>query len=194
MDNFGYKNWGGDDSYESPLGKYGGYGSSKSGKGKSKTGTTDSFDYDISSDFADSPPIDTRANRGGKSTSEGFGSNRFSTARSRTSVEDRTREILERNKAVGKATADAGDGGRMKSYEETYKELMDGLDLKEEMTNPKQHKAAASVETPNSKSYLSTSSKFDSTLDSPLGGDSLEISAADLEVKRQEKHFLCTFL
>ena len=187
MDNFGYKNWGGDDSYDSPPG---GYGYNKNSKGKGKTVTTDSFDYDISSDFADSPPIDVRANKGGKTT-EGFGSNRFSTARNRTSVEDRTREILERNKAVGKSTADAGDGGRMKSYEETYKELMDGLDLKEEMKNPKQQqKTAVSAETPTSKSYLSSSSKFESTLDSP-GGDSLEISAADLEVIIKHVSALC---
>jgi hypothetical protein len=178
MDNFGYKNWGGEDSYDSSPNKYGNYGNtSKKSGGKY---TTESFDYDISSDFADSPPIDQRAKKGGKAPAESFGSSRFSTARSRSSVEERTREILERNKNVGKATEDAGDGGRMKSYEETYKELMGGLELKEELSKPKPQKKAE--ETPVSKSNLSMSrSGMDSSLDSP--GDSLEISAADLEVR-----------
>lgn len=183
MDSFGYKNWGGDDSYDSSPNKYTNYGN----KGKASGGkyTSESFDYDISSDFADSPPIDQRAKKGGNATTESFGSNRFSTARSRSSVEERTREILERNKNVGKATTDAGDGGRMKSYEETYKELMGGLELKEEMSKPKPQKKAE--ETPVSKSNLSMSqSRMDSSLDSP--GDSLEISAADLEVCRCYLH------
>jgi hypothetical protein len=187
MDSFGYKNWG-DDSYDSSPNKYGGYGSSKKGGGKA-SGNAD-FDYDISSDFADSPPLDQRAKKGGKSSTEGYGANRFSAARNRTSVEERTRAILERNKGVGKAADDAGDEGRMKSYEETYKELMGGLELKEELGKPKPQKKQEKSDTPASKSNLSLSqSRMDSTLDSPLGGDSLDISAADLEVP-----CLCAFV
>lgn len=176
---FGYKNWG-DDSYDSSPNKYGNYGAAKKGGGKGKASTSD-FDYDISSDFADSPPFEQRAGKGSRGMTESFGTNRFSTTRTRSSVEDRTREILERNKAVGRATDDAGDGGRMKSFEETYKELMGGLDLKEELGKPKTQTKPEKVDTPASKGSLSVSqSRLDSTLDSP--GDSLEISAADLEV------------
>lgn len=186
MDSFGYKNWG-EDSYDSSPGKYGNYGGNKKSGGK-KASASD-FDYDISSDFAESPPIDQRAKIAGRGTTEGFSTNRFSSTRNRTSVEDRTREILERNKSVGKATNDAGDGGRMKSYEETYKELMSGLDLKEEIGKPKPQKKLEKVETPvsrslsRSRSMSMSQSRLDSTLDSPVGGDSLEISAADLEVQ-----------
>lgn len=191
MDNLGYKNWKSgfnDDSYESSPSpqKYGDYYSGKSG-GKGNN-TADSFDYDISSDFAESPPVDY-SKRGSRGTAPAQSTSRFSADRTRASVSDRTKEILERNKAVGKAVGDIGDGGRLQSYQDTFKDLMEGL---EDRIPAKK----AALETSNTKSNASLSqSKFESTLDSPRGDDSLEISAADLEVLliRRINLFFCAF-
>lgn len=182
MDNLGYKNWKSgynDDSYGSSPSpdRYGDYYSGKS-TGKGAT-ATDSFDYDISSDFADSPPVDMYSKRG-RGTATESNTNRFSVNRNRASVSDRTKEILERNKAVGKSVGDIGDGGRLQSYQDTFKDLMEGLEDRIPT------KKAAQQEMSNTKSHVSQSlsqSKFDMSLDSPRGDDSLEISAADLEVR-----------
>ncbi len=176
MDGFGYKNWGNnnsssynDESYEeSPPSKYGGYGNKKGGGGKASS--TD-FDYDISSDFADSPVVDKYSQKGRNNTADVANSNRFSAARTagtRTSIHDRTKEILERNKAVGKATQDEEDDKRLKSYQDTFKDLMEGLEIPSKVDTTKSF---------NTQSQ----SRMESTLDSP-GGDSLDISAADMEV------------
>ena len=177
MDNFGYQNWGAEDSYDSSPNKHGKFGSqNKSGKSKY---TSESFDYDISSDFADSPPLEQRYKKPGNAGTESFGTNRFSAARNRTSVEERTKEILERNKAAAKG-AKGDDGDRLKSYQDTYKELMEGIELKVDDEKPKLAEKKPEAKASKPRKSLSFS-KLDS-LDSPGGGDSLDISAADLEV------------
>lgn len=181
MDNFGYRNWGNnnsnsynDDSYEESPPATGKYGSSSYGnkKGAAKASSSD-FDYDISSDFADSPVADKYSQRGRQTTTAAVASsNRFSSTATRASIQDRAKEILERNKAVGKTAQDVEDDKRLKSYQDTYKDLMEGLGV-----------PTSAVETSGmTKSYTQSQSRLDSTLDSP-GGDSFELSAADLEVE-----------
>eukprot|EP01032_Pedospumella_encystans_P028336 gene28336-32000_t len=121
MDSFGYKNWGNnsnsynDDSYEeSPpaTGKYGPYGNKKAGGNK---GNSD-FDYDISSDFADSPVVDKYSQKGRQSAvgASAASANRFSsTGTTRVSVQDRANQILERNKKVGKNLQEEDDNKRL---------------------------------------------------------------------------------
>ena len=183
MDSFGYKNWGNnsnsynDDSYEeSPpaTGKYGSYGNKKAGGNK---GNSD-FDYDISSDFADSPVVDKYSQKGRQSAvgASAASANRFSsTGTTRVSVQDRANQILERNKNVGKNLQEEDDNKRLQSYQDTYKDLMAGLTI----PTPAVDQSVAS------KSFTQSQSRFDSTLDSP-GGDSFELSAADLEVLLNE--------
>lgn len=181
MDNFGYRNWGNnsnsynDDSYEESPPATGKYGSGTYGakKGAAKASSSD-FDYDISSDFADSPVADKYSQRGRQTTAAASSSNRFSSTATRTSIHDRTKEILERNKAVGKTAQDDEDDQRLKSYQDTFKDLMEGLG---DRVVP-----SSAVETSGmTKSFTQSQSRMDSTLDSP-GGDSFELSAADLEV------------
>jgi hypothetical protein len=180
MDNLGYKNWGGsgyqDDSYESSHNKYK-YGSKKE----------ESFDYDISSDFADSP-VHTTQKRGKGSAPEPVAASatRFGgITRSRSSIDDRTKEILERNKAVGKSSVNEGDQNRLKSYQDTFAELMEGIDYKEKEPEPaKQYSGSKGMSKSNNMSseLLSPRSLADSSVGSRSMGDSFEISAADLEV------------
>ena len=199
MENVGYRNWSSksgnynDDSYD--------YGSRKQSTGKSGY-SNESFDYDVSSDFAESP--EQYPKKGRKSTAPepvSASASRFGVTRSRSSIDERTKEILERNKAVGKNANADGDQYRLKSYHDTYAELMEGLDYKEEkdhassspppaVSNKRQQQATGSraVDVSVSRSHLSVSqSRMDSggSFDSPSLGrsDSLEISDADLEVK-----------
>lgn len=85
----------------------------------------------------------------------------------RSSVQDRAQQILERNKAVGLSRADESENtDRLKSYESTLAELMDGIIIPSE--------------TENEDFKMNDQLSFKELLGSP--GDSCEISAADLEV------------
>ncbi|KAJ1414031.1 hypothetical protein B484DRAFT_422626 [Ochromonadaceae sp. CCMP2298] len=181
MDNFGFGNWNNDDSYDSSPNKdYNRKGAKRGGKTQ-----PESFDFDISTDFGASPVQRSVKDRRAAVAESTNSNSRFGGPTRRSSIEDRTKEILERNKNVGKSEAEE-DNTRAKSYEDTFAELMDGLDpskYQEEKSprNPNPDLSRASLHSPlthHSQSF----SRLDSSLESPTGGDSLEISATDLEV------------
>jgi hypothetical protein len=186
MDNFGFGNWNNDDSYDSSPNKdYNRKGAKRGGKTQSE-----SFDFDISTDFGASPVQRSVKDRRAAVAESTNSNSRFGGPTRRSSIEDRTKEILERNKNVGKSEAEE-DNTRAKSYEDTFAELMDGLDpskYQEEKSprNPNPDLSRASLHSPlthHSQSF----SRLDSSLESPTGGDSLEISATDLEVRHKQR-------
>ena len=193
MDGLGYRNWNNTDSYESsPSGfsddmprrsSYNSRGNSAFPNDKSE------YDFEISNDdedYADSPvfskpKLDRRASMG---------------AGRRSSIDERARDILERNKKVDdKETAADDDDDRMQSYKDTFADLMEGLDV----PDYKKDMGTAGEAPPTSESPPDTSNssspgkgwhgrgkgrdRVDSPLESPMDTvDSFEISDADLEV------------
>jgi hypothetical protein len=82
----------------------------------------------------------------------------------RRSVDERAREILERNRASAKVPDDNTFESPFTNYESAYKELLDGISLNQN-EKPSQKPVKESITSPLSPT-----------------GDSFDISAADLEV------------
>jgi hypothetical protein len=195
MDNFGFGNWNNDDSYDMSPNKdnY----SRKAGAKKGGKNDSESFDFDISTDFVASPVQRSAKDR--RAAVSEASSSRFGGISRRSSIEDRTKEILERNKNSGKGQEQEEDHTRLQSYEDTFAELMDGLDVNKykDEDSPRNAPTDREAHTPgNSRNQSGVSgvsgvsgagvhsfSRLDSSLESPTGGDSLEISATDLEVR-----------
>jgi hypothetical protein len=157
MDNLGYRNWGNtsssyNDSIDSPVDKYFNKKYDNSSKNKNKQQQpqqqsilTDSYDYDTSNDFIESPvavaskkdhrntynTTATSSNRSNNNTDYGNNKNstdnnsgsRYGSSTRRVSVDDRAREILERSKQMKLGDSYEDDKSRLKSYEDTLAEF-----------------------------------------------------------------------
>lgn len=169
MDSFGYKNWGGrdsyDDSYESSPPTYASdqYGFTNSNNNSNK----DIYDFDISQEADDSPIPKPK-----KSLT------RTREVR-RKSTDERVSEILEKSKkSTAKSEAKTNEREETEediysSWKSSWNQLMDGLDVS---SQPSPNLTMS--ETPKLKPSPPQSR-------SPLDhSDSFEISAADLEVNR----------
>lgn len=194
MDNFGYSNWNdsASPSYMDTSDDYGQYGRGKSkasavgSKNKSYGNSDSAYDFEISNDSFDASPdykttSSSRNRRASTGAVSGSTTSRYGNNMRRSSVDERAREILERNrKTEPPPGADAVDETRLKSFQDTYAELMEGLEL----PDGKKEIGSTGPYTPHSnKSPGFRSPRTNSSLESPLGtGDSFEISAADLEV------------
>jgi len=159
MDNLGYRNWGNtsssyNDSMDSPVDKYFNKKYDNSSKNKNKQQQqpqqqsilTDSYDYDTSNDFIESPVAVAskkdhrnmynttatssyrRSNNNtdygnNKNSTDTSGGSRYGASTRRVSVDDRAREILERSKQVKLGDSYEDDKSRLKSYEDTLAEF-----------------------------------------------------------------------
>lgn len=137
--------------------------------GRDRKKGKDSYDFDMSDDFADSPVIPTR--RGRETSYENVATSRYGATR-RSSVDDRAQEIL-RNRTTARAAEEVG--GHTLTSE--YAELMEGISL------PDDDRSTFSASPSPSLLRKKSSSSQHLLVLSPEGeGDSLDISAADLEV------------
>ncbi len=166
-----------------------GYGFSKK---LSRNKPTDGYDFEISQDdedfMVDSPDYSRNsrnttssiANTKKEITSSLGGSNRLVGGQltKRSSIDDRAKEILEKNRSRARETKVDDDGGRFTSIEAEFAEILQGIDIpkvKEGMTTDSPSMSMMSPK--GSTSKLMQESPMDSTY-----GDSFDISAADFEV------------
>lgn len=211
MDNFGYRNW--DDNDESNDSSshfnYNAPSTLSSKKNSKSNNNSDMYDFDISDDFGSSPNIsNSRQNRQSYKTSDSredmYGSNtsRFGGNNvRRSSVEDRAKEILQRNQALKVSKDDKKteiETDTFSSFEAGYKALLEGIDIsaKEPPSPPVASDTDELSPLKSLQSYNVGRGKFKSSrqsytsapnTDSPMSqsstsADSFEISAADLEV------------
>lgn len=188
MDSFGYRNWGSTGSYledsESPEASPDHTAPNRRTSGNSRysqsKATNDDYDFEISdsNDYEVSPEPAKQKNSYSSSL-RGDSSTRYGSTR-RTSVADRAKEILERNKSA-KQVADDDDGPS--TFQSTYAELLEGLEFNKTDDTPDESmldivSPKSDVRATRQKSFLGSPG-----LDSSSYGDSFEISAADFEVK-----------
>ena len=158
----------GDSNFASPASDAG----ERFGKYATKSKNESHYDFEISND--DYNPVNNygyNSKVNWKEDSKQIG---------RRSVDDRAKEILERNKARNKAE-DVDDqlGSVLASYESTLKDLMEGISIPENAADPAATATSAnSAFSPDSIGREMRSHSFDSS----ALMDSFEISAADLEV------------
>lgn len=182
MDNFDYRSW---DKSHSNSRKYSGFNdesslysspgyseldnSGFSAKKRSyKSDISDDYDFEISNEGGFSSPVYNSK----PSTKE---DNRFGNIR-RSSIDERTKEILERSrKSKPSNTVDPDE--RFSTFEATFAELMEGINVPKEIENSKENSDLSAPATP----INNTKKKYDSSIDNSLA-ESLDISAADLEV------------
>jgi hypothetical protein len=171
-----------DDDYsynESP-----GYSYSK--KSRHNTNNSDGYDFEISQDdddfMVDSPDY-SRNSRGAANSKKDIplaNSNRFGsgTLTRRSSIDDRAKEILEKNRSRARETKVDDDAGRFTSIEAEFAEILQGIDIPKVKENMALDSPSLSIMSPKgSTSKLLQDSPMDSTY-----GDSFDISAADFEV------------
>jgi hypothetical protein len=172
MDNFGYRNWDRNDSFND----------------------SDNGGYDF---VVDSPEYDrpSKARRGNSTSatssnnyakSQGTGrsqepqTNRFGgTATRRSSIDDRAKEILEKNRSRAREAKSDDEGQRYTSLEAEFAEILQGIEIpkvKESLDSP-----SASILSGGKSGSGIHKKMADSPMDSTYG-DSFDISAADFEV------------
>ena len=175
---YGYNNWSHDShedsnymDYESPPQRR----SSTSNIKSNKNAKSDEYEFEISQDddFMDSPVIPTKKNSTYKAPERRNSVATSSTRRS--SVTDRAKEILERNKAVGRNSGVEENTERLSSYKSTLADLMEGINVTEVV--PKRTNSNAGIARQDPKQYVESPK----SLNSPA--DSFDISASDLEVR-----------
>ncbi len=185
MDNFAYRNWQGgnnENSYDDSTENYG-YDSSqrrsstsnfRSGKEPKK----DEYEFDISQDddyldYSDHSRH-SQKKRQSISTSKTVDKNPIVTSSTRrSSINDRAKEILERNKAVGRSSGIVENTERLSSYKSTLADLMEGITVPDVVSK----RAATEGSTKNEMKKRVESPTF-----AMSPGDSFEMSATDLEV------------
>eukprot|EP01038_Epipyxis_sp_PR26KG_P007352 gene7352-10023_t len=183
---YDYKNWSNleESTDDSPNANYNPYRSSFKTSNKNNQNDSDMYDYEISqenNDFNDSPVVQQKSRYNHKTVAEKE-LPRSSVDR-RGSIEERTKEILERNKVKPSLQTTDEIPVTGKSLQDDYNSLLEGLVIpgknleqeSEEDLTPKDFRRDV-INTRSSKA----SSAFDSMLTESL--DSFEISAADLEV------------
>eukprot|EP01031_Cornospumella_fuschlensis_P040078 gene40078-48839_t len=149
--------------------------------------TNDSYDFDISQDDYSYSPAPQPARRGREiATYDSSASQKFTR---RSSIDDRAKEILEKNRTHAPTASDQEVD--YKTLQSTFAELLEGIDIPD--IPDKDRRDSVDESAPNTKdSFMSMDStpkalgkgkKYGSTgsLGSP-DNDSLDISAADLEV------------
>lgn len=185
-----------DDDYsynESP-----GYSYSKKSRNTNNK-ESDGYDFEISQedeDFMVDSPDYSRNSRGASSyantnynakkatQSESpsmAGSTRFGggTLTRRSSIDDRAKEILEKNRTRARESKVDDDAGRFTSIEAEFAEILQGIDI------PKVKESMATAESPSLSMMSPKGSTSKLMQDSPMDstyGDSFDISAADFEV------------
>lgn len=95
----------------------------------------------------------------------------------RRSIDDRAKEILERNKSKSKDVGKEDDGNAMASYESTLKDLMEGITVPTEVPE-----LGATGNSAFSLDSIGKPAEDIKSLESSALMDSFELSAADLEV------------
>ena len=162
MDNLGYRNWNNSLEESSSFG----YESSPSppyrsnNKGEARGFKIDNvYDYEISQDGEDDGRnVTTQANR--KSNVR------------RSSIDDRAKEILDRNKIIQEINVNDVDDP-ISSYQSTLAELMEGIEIPQNLDETEKSSVGSNV----------ANSVVDSPFESSSGiVDSFEISEADMEV------------
>lgn len=155
---------------------------------------SDAYDFEISQDddfMVESPEVQRQPVRQKSSTSTastassaaaamGGGNDRFGGMVRRSSVEDRAKEILERNRSKARESKVSDDGDRFTTFEQQFAEILDGIEIPKLKDSQDTLPIKESVSSPKS---LGGNMKrpADSPMDS-INGDSFDISATDFEV------------
>lgn len=149
-----------------------------------KKANNDSYDFDISQDDYSYSPAPQPARRGRDMTTYDSSASQKFTRRS--SIDDRAKEILEKNRTHAPSANDQEVD--YKTLQSTFAELLEGIDLPEKDKRDDTDDSAPNTKdsfmmSMDSSPKLGKSKKYGSTgsLGSP-DNDSLDISAADLEV------------
>ncbi|RYG66171.1 hypothetical protein EON64_10350 [archaeon] len=145
--------------------------------------TNDSYDFDISQDDYSYSPAPQPARRGRDVTTYDSSASQKFTRRS--SIDDRAKEILEKNRTHAPSANDQEVD--YKTLQSTFAELLEGIDIPDKVKREDIDDSALNTKdsfmSMDSSPKIGKSKKYSSagSLGSP-DNDSLDISAADLEV------------
>ena len=142
---------------------------------------SDAYDFEISQDedfSVDSPEFQRQPQRQKSSTTAASTSDRFGgNTRRASSVEDRAKEILERNRSKARESKATDDSERFTTFEQQFAEIMDGIEIPKLKESTDTLALKESIVSPKGSSKYLAESPMDS-----INGDSFDISAADFEV------------